>query len=44
MDHTPQAGQGCQDYHFYPLLRLDQGVQAYLENLAYRIPGDPLGL
>lgn len=44
MDHTPQAGLGCQDYHFYPLLRFHQGVQAYLEDLVYRNPGDPLDL
>lgn len=44
MDHTPQAHQGCQDYHFYPPARLDQVAQAYLEDLVYHTHGDPLDL
>lgn len=44
MGHTPRAGQGFQDYHFYPQLRYNQGHLASPEDLPCCTPGGPLDL
>lgn len=44
MGHICQAGQEGQGCHFYPLLHLDRGVQAYLEGLVCYTLGDPWDL